>query len=59
MSTAKMCHCDWLNQEADWPIAEINKVRWESQIENVGKEKGRVRGVTSQAQREKEMNVPC
>ena len=36
-------HYVWLNKEADWSIAEQNKVRWESQTENDGMRKGGVR----------------
>ena len=36
-------HCDSFNKEADGPIAEQDKVRQESQTENAGKKKGRVR----------------
>ena len=38
--------CDWFNKEADWPIAEQDKVRQENQIEYA--EKGGVRGDASQ-----------
>ena len=41
----KICCCGWFNKEADWPIAEQDKVRQESQIENARKEKGRVRSL--------------
>ena len=31
-----------VNKEADWPTAKQDKVRWERQMENAGKKKGRV-----------------
>lgn len=34
-----VCCCDWFNREADWLIAGQNKMMWESQTENAGKEK--------------------
>lgn len=37
-----ICHCVRFNKEADWPITEQGKVRWESQSENPGRKKGRV-----------------
>lgn len=54
--TLKICHCDWLNKEADWPIAELNKVKRESQTENTGKEKS---GVWSPQQRDREASWSC
>ena len=39
--------CDWFNTQADRPIAEQDKVRGESQTENDGIMKGRIRGVAS------------
>ena len=27
-------HCDWFNKQANWPIAEQDKVKQESQTEN-------------------------
>lgn len=30
----RIWHCDWFTKETDWPIAEQNKVRQESQTEN-------------------------
>ena len=40
LHTAKICHCDWFNKEADWPIAEQDKVRPENQTKT---KKGRVK----------------
>lgn len=37
-----LCCCDWFNKEADWPIVEQDKVRWEGQTENAWRKKGRV-----------------
>ena len=53
--TVKICHCDWLNKETDWPIAEQNKVRQESQTENDGKKRGRVRGIARQTEPKQDM----
>lgn len=33
---------DWFSKEADWLVAELDKVRWASQSENVGMMKGEV-----------------
>ena len=30
-----ICHCDWFNNEADWPIAGQDKVRQESQTRRI------------------------
>lgn len=38
-----ICHYDWFNKQAEWPIAEQDKVRQDSQTENDGMRKGRVR----------------
>ena len=27
----QICHCDWFNKEADWPIGKQDKVRQKSQ----------------------------
>ena len=48
MYTVKICHYDWFNKQADWPIAEQDKVRRESQTENDGMRKGEVGGATNQ-----------
>lgn len=45
-----ICCYDRFNKQADWSIAEQDKVRWESQTENNRMRKGEVRGVTSQTQ---------
>lgn len=37
-----ICHCDWVNKEAHWPIARQAKVRRENQTKDVEK-KGRVK----------------
>lgn len=42
------CLCDWFKKQADWPIAEWDKVKQESQTENDGMRKDRVRRVTIQ-----------
>lgn len=44
------CPYDWFNKQADWPVAEQDKVRWESQTETDGKRKGGVRGIANQTQ---------
>lgn len=31
----KLCHCDWLNKEDNWPIARQGKVRQENQTKRV------------------------
>lgn len=41
-----MCHYDWVNKETDSPIARQDRFRWENQVKDTGKKKGRVRGVT-------------
>ena len=33
---------DWFSKEADWLVAELDKVRWASQSKNVGMMKGEV-----------------
>ena len=38
--TVKICHCDWFNKEAHWPIAEQDKVRQESKTGNAGRKTG-------------------
>lgn len=43
-----VCHCEWFNKQADWPIAEQNKVRQRNQTENAGNKKDRVIMVVSQ-----------
>ena len=43
----KICGCDWFNKEAEWQIAEQDKVWRKSQTKNHGKKKGGVRGVAS------------
>ena len=53
LHTAKICHCDWFNKEADWPIAEQDKVMQENQTEDTKKKKGGVRGVTRDTDRSK------
>lgn len=40
-----VCHCDWFNKEADWPITGQDKVKGRIK-QNAGK-KDRVRGVVS------------
>ena len=42
-----MCCYDWFDKQADGPVVEQDKVRQESQTENDGMKKGRVRGVDS------------
>lgn len=44
---------DWFKKQTDWPIAEQDKVGWESQIENDRMRKGRVRRVARQMENEK------
>ena len=34
-----LCRFDWFNKQADWSIAEQDKVRRESQTENDGRKK--------------------
>ena len=46
-----------VNKDADWPVAEQNKVGQESQTENAGKEKGR--GVCSRQQMQREARWTC
>ena len=53
-----ICHNGWFNTQTDWPIAEEDKVEWESQTENDGMKKGRVKGAASQMQSEQEINMP-
>ena len=36
-----MCHCDWVNKEADWPIAGQVEVRWDLQKKETLKKKRR------------------
>ena len=45
-----ICHYDWFNKQADWPIAEQDKVRWESQTENDGMRLSGVRSHQSDAE---------
>lgn len=47
----KICHCDWFNKQADWPIAEQHKVRQRNQTYS-GNKKGRVIVVDSQIHNE-------
>ena len=35
-----LCHCDWFNKEADWPIARQDRVRQENQTRDAGKKYG-------------------
>lgn len=30
-TSVNMCHRDWVNKEADWPIARQVEVRWDLQ----------------------------
>ena len=48
----KICRCNWFSEQADWPIAEQNTVRWESKRKNDGMRKGGVRGVANQMENE-------
>lgn len=43
-----ICCYDWLNKQDGRTIAEQDKIKQESQIENDGMRKDRVRGVASQ-----------
>lgn len=43
-----ICCYDWLNKQDDRAITEQDKIKQESQIENDGMRKDRVRGVASQ-----------
>ena len=52
-----ICHCDWCNKEADWLIAEQNKVRKENQTRRILEGKKVESGVAIQIQREQEMNM--
>ena len=47
-----ICCYGWFNKQADWPIGEQDKVKWERQTGDDGMKKGRVRGVASQAENE-------
>lgn len=47
-NAVNVCHCEWFNKQADWPIAEQNEVRQRNQTENAGNKKGRVIMVVSQ-----------
>lgn len=49
----KICHCNWFNKEADGPIAEQDKYRQQSQIENDGREGG-VWGVARRCREEQD-----
>ena len=51
-----VCCYDWFNKEVDWPIAEQDKVQWESQTENAGKEK---QGVQSCQRGREKQNDPA
>lgn len=44
----KICYCDWLNKQADWPITEEDKVSWDSQTKNDEMKKGGFRELASQ-----------
>lgn len=57
--TVQMYGCDWLNKKADWPIAEHNRLGQESQTGRMLGGRRAESGVTSQTQREQEVNVPC
>ena len=46
-----ICCCDWFNKEADWSVAQQDKVKRETQTKDNGREKGEVR--ESGAYREK------
>lgn len=50
----KICPCDWFNKDADWPLAEQDKVRWESETENVGRLKGGVWSLESRCREKQE-----
>lgn len=34
LHTVKICRCDQFSKQADWPIAELDKIRWEGKTEN-------------------------
>lgn len=42
-----ICWYDWFNKQADRPIAEQDKVWWESQTQTDRIMKGRIKGVAS------------
>lgn len=51
-------HCDLFNKQADGTKAKQDTVSWESQTENNGMKKRKIRS-HQQTQRKQEMDVPC
>ena len=49
---ANICHYDWFNKHVDWPIAEQDKHRQESQTDNDGMRKGGVSRIARQTKNE-------
>ena len=47
-----ICHCDWFNKEAGWPVAGQDKIRWENQTKDTEKKKGRVRSGKADAEKD-------
>lgn len=45
-----LCRYDWFHKQADWPIAEQDKVSQECQTKNYGMRKGGVKGVARQVE---------
>lgn len=54
--SVNICHYAWFKKEADWSIAEQNKIKQKSQTEYAGKKRGVVREVDSRC-KEKQNGV--
>ena len=47
-----ICHCDWFNKEADWPITGQDKNR--RRAKQNAEKKGGVRGITSRCRKKQD-----
>lgn len=55
--SVKICHCDGINKEDEWPLAEQDKARWESETENAGRLKGGVWSLERRCREKKEAHA--
>lgn len=59
-----ICYCDWFSKEVDRSKTWQDRVRQENWTKDTGKKKGGIRGVTSETQRNQEVQdesevMPC
>lgn len=51
--TLWICRYDWFNKQVYWPIVDLDKFRWQSQTENAGRKRRRVKLEESWAETER------